>query len=249
MILDLTTSNVLLKIELIDELSENDIYERFGIPVKDDLCRLTEATDADSAPECVVESMDLWKLDPQVLTGDVTVIDFGVSFMMDSPPANGIGTPAAYLAPEVFFGALPGKASDIWALACTLYEIRAGSMLFAGDFGTDDEALEEIVKTLGMLPEPLHEKWKEEYEPDEELAAGSSPLADRIREIGAYDDESGPGPDDRLTTNLFEKPHTAASEEETFFMKDLLEKLLKFNPDGRLSVDQICEHAWFSFKT
>lgn len=249
MILDLTTSNVLLKIEPIDQLSEDDIYERFGRPVKDNLSRLTQSQDPNSAPEYVVESIDLGKSHPHMLTGDITIIDFGDSFMADTPPADGIGTPAGYQAPEVLFGALPGKASDMWALACTLYEIRAGSTLFAGDFGSDYEALEEIVKTLGELPEPLHEKWKKEYEPDEDLVAGSSSLADRIREIGAYDEESGPGPDHRLTIDLFEKPHTAASGEESLLMKDLLENLLKFNPDERLSVNQICEHQWFSFKT
>lgn len=44
--------------------------------------------------------------------------------------------------------------SDIWALLCTIIEIRAGFALFGAFLGGPDEIQKDIVETLGKLPEP-----------------------------------------------------------------------------------------------
>lgn len=72
---------------------------------------------------------------------------------MSQPPAD-LGTPAPYRAPELILQKAIGFASDLWALGCTIFEIRTGPLI--GGLEDDDESsyLEEMVRIFGKLPEP-----------------------------------------------------------------------------------------------
>ena len=65
--------------------------------------------------------------------GQVKLTDFGMaSFVEEEAGAEVRGTPG-YLAPELVQGAPPTKASDLFSLGATFYEILAGRAAFAGD--------------------------------------------------------------------------------------------------------------------
>lgn len=69
-------------------------------------------------------------------SGTVKLVDFGLARLHEVPSdltATGslMGTPA-YLAPEVFHGQAAGPASDLYALACTYYQLLTGNTPFAG---------------------------------------------------------------------------------------------------------------------
>lgn len=68
--------------------------------------------------------------------GVVKVTDFGVAEVvtrtMTADAAREVLGTAVYLAPEVLQGERPGPASDVYALALTLYEAAAGRLPFQG---------------------------------------------------------------------------------------------------------------------
>lgn len=87
---------------------------------------------------------------PNLLQEEIVVIDFGQSFCMSRLPTDyKPATVPHYLSPEARFEGKIGAPSDIWALGCTIFEIRAGFPIFETFFGGDDEVLMQTVATLG----------------------------------------------------------------------------------------------------
>jgi serine/threonine protein kinase len=73
---------------------------------------------------------------------NVRIIDFGLSFSLDSPPTTRGGTPS-YLAPEVISDASYGIGVDIWSTGVILYTLVAGCLPFANE--DPDAVLREIM--------------------------------------------------------------------------------------------------------
>jgi len=112
-----------------------------------------------SAPNYTVPAIDLEQLYVRYLTDQVCIIDFGESYHTSSPP-KGLGIPSPYCSPELIFDSSVGIGCDIWALACTIYEIRSMRTLFECYNGSDDEVILKIVKLLGRLPKPWWSSWE-----------------------------------------------------------------------------------------
>lgn len=86
------------------------------------------------------------------------MIDFGGSFKALEPPEN-LGIPESYCSPEFIFeqSLEPGTSirCDLWALGCTLFEIRTGRRLFGAVMGDMDDQLCLMVDMFGAFPK----KW------------------------------------------------------------------------------------------
>ncbi|KAI0378201.1 kinase-like protein [Hypomontagnella monticulosa] len=154
---DLKPANILMKVEGIDDLDLDQIMELMGEPD----CYLTEPypghDPGDRAPEYLIAPADpTWS--ETLVTGSIAIIDFGESFFIGNPPES-TGIPNLYAAPEILIrGAYtPGLYSDIWSLACTLFEVRTGESLFGCMVGNNDLyiTLTKIEYYIGLLP-PLY---------------------------------------------------------------------------------------------
>jgi serine/threonine protein kinase len=237
-------------------------------------------------------------LDAQWIKEQIVVIDFGQSFLLPplpsplklqhgqqqrlhAPSARQVGTPLGYCAPELLFDSAAGVGAgtsfhtDIWALGCTLFEIRAGGPLFATFFGGRDEVVRQMVQTLGKLPEPWWSEWtprkryfnddgrpRSEWEGKVPLAV-AYPLGEMVRDIGGDD-----GPDDKDGSDqgrcdsgelspdspreqqkrqqaLLEARGTRLSEVEASCLEDLLSNIIRYSPNERMDANHIVEHAWF----
>ncbi|EPE32977.1 Protein kinase-like (PK-like) [Glarea lozoyensis ATCC 20868] len=254
---DVTASNILIRLDKsIDTWSQEDVYERLGLPIKDEIGTISGSAPGASAPKYIVEPCSL--LNPQLLSEDILLADFGCAFPSNNPPSNPdeIGLTMSYSAPEVIFDSKMSVYSDIWALGCVLFEIRSGAQLFGDWIGTKDDILRQMIQAFGKLPEPWWSLWDQRGaffddngEPrttwDDGIARATKfELNDMIAEIGAEDEEEDDP--ERPCAVMLEPNGVTVPEEEASQMKDLLEKILKWIPEERISIKEIAKHSWLS---
>ncbi|KAH7317334.1 kinase-like domain-containing protein [Rhexocercosporidium sp. MPI-PUGE-AT-0058] len=196
---DFTSANILLQLANIDEWSEEEIYESLGKPETQSLHHassgpLSESSES-SAPRYTINAISMHEVDPQFLSDQIIIIDFGIAFNQEYPSLD-IGTPKPYCAPEFLFEGGRSVSSDIWALGCTIFEIRTGSRLFRyRGRPTRNQALIAMVKLLGTLPQKWWEEWEEgvkwyanEIEADLEVGNDiSGALYHQIMQVGLHD--------------------------------------------------------------
>lgn len=148
-----------------------------------------------------------------------------------------------------------GIPSDVWALACTIFEIRAGFPLFEAFLGGDDEILKEIVATLGKLPEPWwsafenHHLWFDEdgkpkaWELQQVLVpVEKTSIKQKLASIGDQDVPPATGNDGPM----MERPGTKLVEVEIQLLGDLLAKMLCYRPQDRIKISEVISHPWFA---
>lgn len=159
---DFRPSNILFKTTLGD-LTEEEMDVYLTAPDKYEIVAVAEQeTDQPvcglHAPLYAVEPLALYLYD-ECITKDIAIIDFGVSFEAQNP-AIPTAIPDKYAAPECHpeLGTKPSKASDLWALGCTIAEVLGGEapFQFVGSF-----RFEEVELVLGPMPEPYRSKFAE----------------------------------------------------------------------------------------
>lgn len=149
----------------LDHLSEDEIYSLLGRPQTDKVIRYGSHTGPGPfALGYVVEPADLACLGPQFLSNTLCNADFDQMFAFTAssnlPPNPGynLGTPLIYRAPELLLDGLPGPASDIWALGCTLFRMRVGTdLLDTWHHGLAPNVCGDIFDIVGKPPA----KWRE----------------------------------------------------------------------------------------
>jgi serine/threonine protein kinase len=221
---DLTTSNVLLELGNLDSLPQDKLLGILGEPVGEQVRPYTDKTLGPSAPNFLYHSAAMTRLS-SFFTGNIIIIDFGNSFFLDKPPAGLSKPPAQFCSPEFILQKQKSRSSDVWALACTIFEVRAGSPLFESFIFGDEDVLESMIGILGPLPEqylPYLEKegynWLKDVEGDgEELGD----MVDHIKGI---------------------------LEDEKIALCGLLRQALRYDVEERLTADEVLRHPWFSFQ-
>lgn len=200
------------------------------------------------------------------------LIDLGQSFNVSQPPdGDDLGTPGPYRSPELILDRAAGIGSDLWALGCTLFEIRTGRKLFYPFDDDDDSYLDAIVQVLGKLPEPWWSTgWKArrtiyEDETDENGRAVAVVVGEGTSE-GHREDEPGivrvvhPSVDQdarsvqaKLAPGLWylcskdnDEFHKYIPESEKEAITDLLGRLLAYGPAVRVQGQGLINHRWFS---
>ena len=260
--LDITLPNVLLKLNSIDEWTEEEIYERLGEPRTEIPRTSPESNVGESAPRYIVEAAAA--PDERFLKEDAFLIDLGVSFLFDTLPSpEDIGVPLMYRAPEVMFEEKYDHFSDVWSLGCLLFEIRAGTPLISSFVGAFDDIVRQWVQTKGRLPSPWWESWdaRAEYfdERGKPLAepvnrinmAVEYTLAEKIAEIGTEDgggdsEEDSEDTPAALQPSMLELAGERVPQAEASDMEDLLDKILQWKPEERLSCEEILKHPWLA---
>ena len=184
-----------------------------------------------------------------LISNDACLIDFGEAFEVANPPAE-LGIPQVYCSPEYTLDHEVGIGSDIWALGCTLFEIRLGRKLFNMMDDDPDEHLAEMASVIGKFPEPWWSTtWKRRKELFQDDVDGNGAVMELHNyEPGKFarclDDCIGDGHAFNDKFELMNK-NTPLSENEVGLLLDLLERLFKYDPKERISAKEVLEHAWF----
>ncbi|KAH8587070.1 kinase-like domain-containing protein [Bisporella sp. PMI_857] len=245
---DFRPSNILLRLTGFDELSEDELVKQLGEPNKEPLLTISGEGPAPSGPEYLVEGLSLDRLDARFISDQVSIVDFGESYDMHSPPED-LGIAASFRSPELLFDNTIGVGCDLWALACTIYEVRTRSPLFENFMDDDDEVIAQMVPLLGKAPEPWWSSWKARgqwYEEDGTPLVNPETgkpymLMDSLEEL--LSSSSPPGGDPGGKKN--EAGGFAVQVEESKVLGNLLMGILKYDPKERPSVEAVLEHPWF----
>ncbi|KAI1283412.1 kinase-like protein [Xylaria sp. FL0933] len=247
---DFRPSNILVKLANLDQLPEDKLISVLGEPQKA-YVRAESGEDLPaSSPQYLTIPADTSRLGDEYLTDQICIIDFGESFPISSPPED-LGIPENYLPPEVLLEGQEnaiGPACDLWALGCTLFEIRQQIPLFYM-IHDKDELLAEMVRFFGNLPEPWWDKWEPRGDffdnqgkwiryrySDEEWSLEVA--LSKPQEIFRMGSDNNGAARKTLTT----------SKAEQSLMADLLYKLLRYEPQKRLSVQEVLDHEWSRMK-
>ncbi|KAK9235190.1 protein kinase [Lipomyces kononenkoae] len=270
---DLNTSNILIQLANVNSWSDKFVYERLGFPVMDKVLLWSgEPNESLSAPEHLVEPANLSDLEYNCIEEKVVLVDFGQSFMLQTPPPpNEVGFTMSYCAPEVYFERKMSVWSDIWSLGCTIFEMRAGRQLFESFLGGPHEVLLQVVQIIGKLPEPWWRSWDKrhvyfdddgkpkKYRLNNTDLSTEQPIIQQIQDIGSPDNEAdadeaaagttilpGYAPAEPETESIFEPMGVRLSETEVEVFGDLLQRAIRYNPEERLQTKDILKHPWFT---
>jgi serine/threonine-protein kinase SRPK3 len=256
---DFRPSNVLLELQSLEGLDEEQVLSLLGEPKTTDVHVRKDSQptpEVPYAPKYLVYPIDFGGVDPSVISQRTHVIDFGQSFdTSQGPPPARFGIPTNYAAPEVVLDVSGGISMDLWSLGCTLYEIRLGRRLF-DVFQmiclSEKDYVAEIASLLGEPPEPWANYYSESDDESEDSATSSDPVLEggdtctepqvqRVHDI----EEKLASCHDCAGEGCAHPRFQIISEAEAPILADLLERLLRYRPEERLSAQDVLEHPWF----
>ena len=169
--------------------------------------------------------------------GDYVLTDFSSSFNISEVYKNTEYMPLFYRPPEIFLGYPPSYNSDIWSLACTLFELYTKRFLIKGDSNT--EIVENIIKLSGPFSNKYIDKSPNGYQL----------FSDDYRLIKTNGFKNS-----FINQKMIQRTGVQEKIEEYKDIKiskglkdfvDLLEKMLHYNHKKRISVEDALEHPFF----
>ena len=245
-----------MKLKSLDGWEEEEVLSLMGEPETTEVYVRKDSRPTPAvpyAPKYLVFPPDFECFELSDISPSVQVIDFGQSFNTDKNPLPTIfGIPVNYASPEVTLDSSATESMDLWSLGCTLYETRFGERLFEV-FQLNGLRKQDYVDEIASLLGPPPKQWMEYYT--------ESHMEDTIYKASeAVDSHSPSDLRSRRVRSLQEKiischhctgqdcahpRYQLISDSEAAIFADLLEQLLRYNPDERLSAREALIHPWF----
>ncbi|KAI0841695.1 kinase-like protein [Hypoxylon sp. FL0890] len=227
---DLTPSNILFELRDIQTWSEAQIYDTFG-DIRTEELRLHNGSYSEHAPKEVVRAVEFTNLEDHLLD-NIRIIDFGQSYNANEPP-TGLGTPLFYFPPELCFGYPPSKKSDVWALACIIFEVQTWRPLVPMVFQNFEILVGTLRFTLGTLPLEWRTKYSDDYASNDLHGQGAPDI---------WFDEKFPL--EWPLPSLIDEKASHLSPDEKEELLHLLRAMLAFEPSQRISAKEVLDHPW-----
>ncbi|KIY62910.1 kinase-like protein, partial [Cylindrobasidium torrendii FP15055 ss-10] len=189
------------------------------------------------SPISVIDYLAAKEKDPPLFDRPLQarIMDLGNAIIADEQTLPAC-TPAAVCAPEIMFGRVvhpeesgspSTRASDVWSLACTIYEIVCGASLF--HFASPNNNLLGNMATIcGEVPD----EWRSYWESQE-----------RLRDIDISPEVAEAEWKSRL--NLMVGPGSMPTEDDMKELFAMLRSMLAIDPARRPSAAEVAKHPWF----
>jgi serine/threonine-protein kinase SRPK3 len=232
----------------ITNLSVDQFRERYGQPETVSVSRTDCKELPLSVPSQVVLPLDLGKKAQEFTLRDaagLVLCDFGEAFAPVNEQRLGreCNTPAVNKAPEAFFepGRALGQSSDVWSLGVAIWEILGMKAIFS-ESEPEAEVIAEQIDVLGAQYLPDH--WRAIWDSQNDLV----PLSDASEKSKA-ERETWPPLQDAFENFIQayrrrRKTAGAFGEEETRMILCLIRGMLRFDPQDRLSTQEILKSDW-----
>ncbi|KAI7775598.1 hypothetical protein LA080_006561 [Diaporthe eres] len=149
---DFTTCNVVFSLPNIQSMWPDEVCQLLG-PIEREKLKLRDGSKSPHGPKRIVKNPDFSGFNILMSSAAVMIIDFSEAFVLGRPRHRaGLGIPITSFPPEVCFGYPPSAGSDLWGLACLLFEILCGRPLFPLYFPIFEMLIGLIVHYVGLLP-------------------------------------------------------------------------------------------------
>ena len=169
------------------------------------------------------------EIDPSI---EVKICDIGNACWFNYHFSTIIQT-RQYRSPEVLIGVNYNETSDIWSLACIIFELVTGDFLFQPEkgetFTKNDDHVAKFIQTLGKMPKNFAKRG--EYYNKFFTKEGKMR---RIKEIKYIP----------LKDMLVKKYHFKETEAQA--LTDFLLPMLEFYPERRASARELLRHPWLT---
>jgi len=195
-------------------------------------CKLTHT---DLKPENILFVSSDWEVcyNPKkrrdirrVKNTEVRLIDFG-SATFDWEHHSKVVSTRHYRAPEVILELGWSQPCDVWSVGCIMFELYLGFTLFQTHDNREHLAMME--KILGPIPDRLIRRTKTKFFNGSHLV---------------WDEDSSAGKYVRDNCKPLQKYRMNDSEDHLLLF-DLVMKMLAYDPDERLSLDDALRHPFF----
>ncbi|KAF4550826.1 Protein kinase domain-containing protein 42 [Elsinoe fawcettii] len=159
-----STSTLSMREQLGLKTDEGEMKQTQREKSADILANNVSGMDLGNSKEASPDKMDT---DPQIDVISVKIADLGNACWVSHHFTNDIQT-RQYRSPEVILGAKWGASTDVWSMACMVFELITGDYLFDPQSGTkygkDDDHIAQIIELLGTFPKSLcmSGKWSQE---------------------------------------------------------------------------------------
>lgn len=238
--LDLHTGNLLFNMPGLENWTFEEVYQRFGGLDREEIIRIDGQPATPAAPKYAVRPPDPAALIRYCLTETCTVrlVDFGEACLPTAGElAREVNTAVRVASPEVLFkdAAAIGMPTDIWTLACTLYEIFGDHRLLESFMANADEIVVEMVRTLGKLPEPWWQMWgvRSRYF-EEDGTFKTTPNASEERRVVDLKERVA-----KLIRKTDMTPDMELDEEESLVLVRMLGAMLRYEPSERVTASEL----------
>ena len=232
--------NILLRLpSTLDQLSEQQLYDQFYPPDPEPVCRADGKPLTSGVPSHVYSPIWLGCVSEKVPPSESKLLlaDFGTAFYPAQETRLKSYTPLEIRPPEARFEPTTPLSfpSDIWSLACTIWDI-IGQRAFLDSFlFSEDNATSDQVDALGRLPSEWWEKWE---------ARSMS-----FNEDGTPMEGRSPWTWDQRFEVSIQQPRRRESmetldEKEGHAFQEMIRWMLTFRPGDRPSADEVLDTAW-----